>query len=38
MIRLVTAVPFGANEGAAERELTEFASRIAPDLTRYIPN
>ena len=38
MVRLITAVPLGADEGAADRQLTEFASRIAPDLARYIPN
>ncbi len=38
MVRLITAVPLGANEAAADRQLTEFASRIAPELTRYIPN
>jgi len=38
MVRLITAVPIGADEAAADRQLTEFASRIAPDLSRYIPN
>jgi exosortase D (VPLPA-CTERM-specific) len=38
MVRLIAAVPHDGDEAAADRQLTEFASRIAPDLSRYIPN
>jgi EpsI family protein len=38
MVRLVTSVPLGSNEAAADRELTEFATRIAPQLPAYVPN
>jgi len=38
MVRIITSVPLGSNETAADRSLGEFASRIAPDLPRYIPN
>jgi EpsI family protein len=37
LVRLITAVPAGANERDADRLLTEFASRIAPTLPRYVP-
>jgi EpsI family protein len=38
LVRLVTAVPAGAGEAQADRELTEFAALIAPELPRFIPN
>jgi exosortase D (VPLPA-CTERM-specific) len=38
MVRIITSVPLGTDESQADRQLTEFASRIAPDLTRYVPN
>jgi exosortase D (VPLPA-CTERM-specific) len=38
MVRIITAVPVGADVSEADRQLTEFASHIAPDLTRYVPN
>ncbi len=37
MVRLMTALPAGGNASEADRQLTEFASRVAPDLPRYIP-
>jgi EpsI family protein len=38
LVRLITSVPPGANESEADRRLTEFASRVAADLPRYVPN
>jgi len=38
LVRLVAPVPAGSDPGAADRELTEFASRLVPDLPRFIPN
>jgi exosortase D (VPLPA-CTERM-specific) len=38
LVRIIISVPPGSNETAADRELTEFAAKIAPDLPRYIPN
>jgi len=38
MVRLMTALPPRGGETEADRRLTEFASRIAPELPRYIPN
>jgi exosortase D (VPLPA-CTERM-specific) len=38
LIRIIASVPLGADESEADRQLTDFASRIAPDLTRYLPN
>jgi hypothetical protein len=37
MVRLMTALPLGGDVSEADRQLTEFASRVAPDLPRYIP-
>jgi exosortase D (VPLPA-CTERM-specific) len=37
MVRLITALPPGGSETEADRRLTDFASRVAPDLPRYIP-
>lgn len=38
MIRIITPLPQSSSEADADRRLTEFASRIAPDITRYVPN
>ena len=38
MVRLVTAVPPTTSEAEADARLTDMAARIAPDLTRYVPN
>lgn len=38
MIRIITPVPSSSSEADADRRLTEFASRMAPDITRYVPN
>ncbi len=38
LVRIITALPPGISEREADRELTEFASRMAPDLPRFIPN
>ncbi len=38
LIRLITPLPPGADEVAADRRLTEIAAQIAPTLSRYVPN
>jgi exosortase D (VPLPA-CTERM-specific) len=38
LVRLVTVLPPGRDESAADRDLVSLASRIAPILPRYIPN
>jgi exosortase D (VPLPA-CTERM-specific) len=38
LVRLITPLPLGSSEAAGDRELTEFATRIAPILPAYIPN
>jgi exosortase D (VPLPA-CTERM-specific) len=38
LVRVITAVPIGGDESGADRELTEFVSRIAADVPRYVPN
>jgi exosortase D (VPLPA-CTERM-specific) len=38
LVRIITSLPPGGGEASADRRLTEFAARIAPDLPRYIPN
>jgi EpsI family protein len=38
LVRIITALPPGGSETAADRQLLEFASRVAPELPRYIPN
>jgi exosortase D (VPLPA-CTERM-specific) len=38
LIRLGTALPAGTSEILADRRLTDLASRIMPDLPRYVPN
>jgi exosortase D (VPLPA-CTERM-specific) len=37
MVRLMTALPLSGSESDADRQLTEFASRIAPELPAYVP-
>jgi exosortase D (VPLPA-CTERM-specific) len=37
MVRLMTALPPGGSESEGDRQLTDLASRVAPDLPRYIP-
>ncbi len=37
MVRLMTIRPSGGNESEADRQLTDFASRVARELPRYIP-
>jgi len=37
MVRLITALPATGSEAEADLRLTELASRIAPDLPRYVP-
>jgi exosortase D (VPLPA-CTERM-specific) len=38
LVRIITALPPGSSEREADRQLTEFASLIAPQLPRFIPN
>jgi exosortase D (VPLPA-CTERM-specific) len=38
MVRLITPLAAGSTEAEADRRLTEFASRITPELTRFVPN
>ncbi|MGO9037260.1 MAG: VPLPA-CTERM-specific exosortase XrtD [Steroidobacteraceae bacterium] len=38
MVRIITPVPPNSGQAEADRRLTAFVSRIAPDLPRYIPN
>jgi EpsI family protein len=38
MIRIITALPPSASEADADRRLSDMASRITPDLSRYVPN
>lgn len=38
MVRLITLLPPTASEAEADRYLTQFAARIAPDLPRYVPD
>jgi EpsI family protein len=38
LIRLITPLPPGADEAAADRRLTGIAAQIAPTLPRYVPN
>jgi exosortase D (VPLPA-CTERM-specific) len=38
LVRLVIPLDAGATEVSADRELANFVARIAPDLSRYIPN
>jgi exosortase D (VPLPA-CTERM-specific) len=38
LVRIITPVPLGDDVADADHQLTAFASRIAPDLSRYVPN
>jgi exosortase D (VPLPA-CTERM-specific) len=38
LVRIIAALPPGGTEAVADRMLTDFASRLAPQLPRYIPN
>lgn len=38
LVRLITTLPLGGDERDADRRLAELAARIAPTLTRYVPD
>jgi exosortase D (VPLPA-CTERM-specific) len=38
LVRLITVIPPGGDEAAADRRLAEVAAQIAPTLTRYVPD
>jgi exosortase D (VPLPA-CTERM-specific) len=38
MVRLITPLPVNMSEAEADRRLTDFAARIAPELPRFAPN
>ena len=38
MIRIITSVPSSSSVADADRRLADFASRMARDITRYVPN
>jgi exosortase D (VPLPA-CTERM-specific) len=38
MIRLIAAVPVNGTEADADRQMIDVAARLAPDLSRFIPN
>jgi len=38
LVRLITAIPPGGEETAADRRLVDIAGQIAPTLTRYVPD
>jgi exosortase D (VPLPA-CTERM-specific) len=38
LVRLIAPIPPGGDRAAADRELVDFAARIAPSLPRYVPN
>jgi EpsI family protein len=38
LVRIIASLPPSADERSADRMLTEFASRLAPELPRYVPN
>jgi len=38
LVRIITTVPLSTDESEADRRLAEFASHIAADLPRYVPN
>jgi len=38
MIRLITAVPLNGTEADADKQMIDVAARLAPDLSRFIPN
>jgi exosortase D (VPLPA-CTERM-specific) len=38
LIRLIVAIPASSSEAVADKRLTELAARVAPILTRYVPD
>ena len=38
MVRLITPLPVGASEAAADERLTDFAGKVARVLPRFVPN
>ncbi|HLZ99652.1 MAG TPA: EpsI family protein, partial [Steroidobacteraceae bacterium] len=38
LVRLIVALPPASSEAEADQQLTELAGRIAPTLTRYVPD
>jgi len=38
LVRLIVSLPPASSEGDADRRLTDLASRVAPLLTRYVPD
>jgi len=38
LVRLITVIPPGGDEAAADRRLADVAMQIAPTLTRYVPD
>jgi EpsI family protein len=38
LVRIIAALPPGSDESEGDRKLVDFASRIAPELSRFIPN
>jgi exosortase D (VPLPA-CTERM-specific) len=38
LVRLIVALPPASNQAEADRRLTDLVSRIAPTLTRYVPD
>jgi exosortase D (VPLPA-CTERM-specific) len=38
LVRIIAALPPGSDDAEADRKLADFASRIAPELQRFIPN
>jgi exosortase D (VPLPA-CTERM-specific) len=38
LVRLITVIPPGGDEAAADRRLADVAKQIAPTLTRYVPD
>jgi exosortase D (VPLPA-CTERM-specific) len=38
LVRIITTLPPGGGEAEADRQLSDFAAGIAPDLQRFIPN
>ncbi len=38
LVRLITAIPAGGSESDADRRLLDLTGRVAPTLTRYVPD
>jgi EpsI family protein len=38
LVRLIVALPATGNEAEADRRLSDLARRLAPTLTRYVPD